>query len=351
MKSSELLKKLISIKSPSGMERQIQEFIEGFFAKIGIKLERQEVERDRFNLFFKGKGDVLISCHVDTVPPAGMKGAYRPVERDGRIYGRGASDVKGALASLMVAVETFVKESESTDLPLSLAFVVDEETNSALGSLKMAEVFKGEYRTLVLEPTYGRLCTAQMGALEFTLKVRCPSAHGSEFEKAENPVKVMWEILGTLERELSRKVNVIMLRGGSKLYAVPKECEALLEVKVLKGEDFRSLEEKIKQVLNTLPSGCSAQYRLEDGENFLDLRSEEFADQLEEIYLKANGERPQRGVMPSWTDAANYHRAGHRCVVFGHGSLIDSHTDRESISILELERMERFFLELLRSLS
>ena len=351
MNNPELLKKLISIKSPSGQERLIQEFIEGFFARLGVKLERQEVEKDRFNLFFKGKGDILISCHVDTVPPAGMRGAYRPVERDGRIYGRGASDVKGALASLMVAVETFVKEGGSPDLPLSLAFVVDEETNSALGSLKMTEIFRGGYRTLVLEPTYGRLCTSQMGALEFTLKVACQSAHGSEFEKAENPVKVLWVILGALEEKLSRKVNVIMVRGGSKLYAVPKECEALLEVKVLKGEDFRTLEEKIKEVLQDLPSGCSAQYRFEDGENFLDFRSEDFANQLEEVYLKANGEKPERGIMPSWTDAANYHRAGHRCVVFGHGSLIDSHTDRESISIAELEKMERFFLELLRSLS
>ena len=341
---------MISIPSVSGKEREVLEYIERRLNSAGLELKKQFVEGERYNLIYDNGSDFLISVHVDTVPPAGFRKAYKPEEKNGRIYGRGASDVKGAVASLITAVEWFKSDFPARDIPVSLAFVVDEEQNTALGSEKLPEVFEGKKKCLVLEPTYGLLCTKQMGAVEFSVKVRCKSAHGAEFEKVKNPIKVFINFLRELEEALNREVNVIMIRSGSKVYTVPKECEALLEFKVYEGENTEELINRIEKAKEKLNTQCEINVKIEDAEDFHVFNTDGLLPILKSVLKRIEGEAKE-GIMPSWTDASNYHKAGYHCVVFGYGSLLDSHTDRESISVEELEKFTRFFYELFKELS
>ncbi|HIQ31740.1 MAG TPA: M20 family peptidase [Aquifex aeolicus] len=343
-----LLRELVSIKSVSGREKEIQEFLESRLSSLGVEVKRQAVEGDRFNLIHEGEGPYLISCHVDTVPPLGMRDAFRPRELGDRIYGRGASDVKGALACLLVALEIFLRGRSFGKLPLSLAFVVDEERNSAMGSEKAASYFRKPLDCLVLEPTYGELCTSQCGALEFTITVEGEGAHGAEFEKTTNPIRVCASLIDSLERDLGRRINVIYMKGGSNHYVVPKKCTALLELKVFEGERWSELEKRVLSVLRK--SGEKVTYRREDAEDFIRFRESELSSLMKRLLLEVKGEA-REGTMPSWTDAANYHRAGHRCVVFGPGSLKDSHTERESVSVSELEEVTILFLRLFEEMT
>ncbi len=349
-RTASLLKELIAIKSVSGSEAQLQNFLEERFRSLGLEVLRQPVGEGRDNLIYLSEGPYLISCHVDTVPPINMRNAFKPVEIEGRIYGRGASDVKGALASLITAVELFREKNPGRELPVSLALVVDEENNSALGSERVVEVLGEDKRCLVLEPTYGRFCTSQNGSLEFRLVVEGQSVHGAEFEKVENPVKVLFRAVEVIEEKLSRPVNILMVKGGSEHYAVPHRCEALLEVKLYRGEKWKDMDAKVKEALKSINSSCRIIYIFEDGEDFIDFRCESMLGVLLDSFRDATGREPVLGTMPSWTDGANYHRAGYECVVFGHGSLKDSHTDRESISLKELEEMVGFFLSLFERL-
>ncbi|WP_461829599.1 M20 family metallopeptidase [Aquifex sp.] len=348
-KVKETLKELIAIPSVSGKEKAVLEYIERRLHAAGVPLIKQEIERERYNLFYDSGSEFLISVHVDTVPPDGFKNAYRPVERDGRIYGRGASDVKGAIASLITAVEEYKRQNPDKELPVSLAFVVDEEQNTALGSEKLPQILNGVKYILVLEPTYGLLCTKQFGALEFSVRIKCKSAHGAEYEKVENPTKVFIKLLSRLEEVLGREVNVIMVRSGTKIYKVPRSCEALLEFKVFEGEDLEELKNKVESALREIRTECSLEWKVEDEEAFQSFRTDGLLPVLEEVLKEIEGEA-KKGIMPSWTDASNYHKAGYHCVVFGYGSLIDSHTDRESISVDELEKFTRFFLKLFERL-
>jgi len=345
----ETLKELIAIPSVSGREKGVLEYIERRLLAVGIPLKKQEIEEDRYNLLYDSGSEFLISVHVDTVPPDGFKNAYKPLEKEGRIYGRGASDVKGAIASLITAVEEYKRENPDRELPVSLAFVVDEERNTALGSENLPKILNGVKYILVLEPTYGLLCTKQFGALEFSLRIRCKSAHGSEYEKVENPTKVFIKLLNKLEEVLKREVNVIMIRSGTKIYKVPQSCEALLEFKVFEGENLEELKEKVDSVLKTIKTECFVEWKVEDEESFHSFNTDGFLPILEEVLIEVEGEA-KKGIMPSWTDASNYHKAGYSCIVFGYGSLIDSHTDRESISVEELEKFTRFFLKLFEKL-
>ena len=344
-KVKETLKELIAIPSVSGKEKTILEYIESKLNAVGVPLKRQDIEEGRYNLLYDSGSELLISVHVDTVPPDGFKNAYKPIEKDGKIYGRGASDVKGAIASLITAVEKYKEENPEKNLPVSLAFVVDEEQNTALGSEKLHEILTNVRYILVLEPTYGLLCTKQFGALEFSLRVKCKSAHGAEYEKVENPTKVFIKLLDRLERELKREVNVIMVKSGTKIYKVPKNCEALLEFKVFEGESLEELKRKVEKVLMEINTDCSIEWKVEDEEAFQVFNTDGILPLLEEVLKEIEG-KAERGIMPSWTDASNYHKAGYNCVVFGYGSLIDSHTDRESISVEELEKFTKFFLKL-----
>ncbi|EDP74761.1 M20/M25/M40 family metallo-hydrolase [Hydrogenivirga sp. 128-5-R1-1] len=341
-----LLRELIAIRSVSGEEGKIQEFIEGRLRGVGVPVVRQEVTEGRFNLVCPSDTPFVVSCHVDTVPPIDMENAFEAKEVGGRIYGRGASDVKGALSALLTAVELFKERHPEEELPLSLAFVVDEETNSALGSEKVVEVLGKDKLCLVLEPTHGALCVAQNGAVEFSLVVEGESVHGAEFEKTENPIKVCIKVLESIEDKLSRPVNILTLKGGEEHYLVPKRCYALAEVKLWQGERWGEVEELIRESIKEVRTSCDVRYTLEDAEDFIEFRCNGLLDPLKEAYRRAVGREPRLDTMPSWTDAANFHRAGYECVVFGFGSLKDSHTERESISEDELEKMTFFFLEL-----
>ena len=338
------LKELIAIRSVSGHERRIQEYIKERFKEIGIRWEEYRVERDRYNLLIRGEEDIMISCHVDTVPPSGMKNPYRAVEREGKIYGRGSSDVKGPLSALVTALEDFYYNRGK--VPFYIAFVVDEETNTAIGSENMAKAVRDHVsKCLVLEPTEGRLCTFQRGSLEFTLRVKGEGAHGAEFERVNNPVRELMRTVAIIEAQMGRKLNIIKIRGGTGIYAVPEKAEALLEMKVNRGEDWRDLFDRIQRICKELGKP-EREISLEDAENFLELDPAGFFDEIAPIYERVYQREPTREVMESWTDAGNYHKEGISCVIYGDCNLKISHTSREHIEIASLERMVEFFTAL-----
>jgi len=329
----EELKTLIKIPSYGRSEGEILEYLEYRLKGMGLGVERQPVKENSYNLIC-GSSEFLISCHVDTVPPITMKDALSPKEINGYIYGRGANDVKGQIAYTLIAVEDFIREYE--ELPVSLAFVVDEENNSALGSEKLSELINESHKCLVLEPTSGVLCTSQEGALEFTLSSTGKTVHGSTAERFYNPIKGIMEVIFRIEEKLNRKVTIFKIRGGHKYYLSPERCEALLEVKIKRGEKWEEVEETIKDIIRSYPAPVT--YTREDAENFVDFKKGELYYILKRSFKNAVESEPKEGVMPSWTDAVNYHKKGAECVVFGFGNLEDAHTEREHISIGDLEK-------------
>ncbi len=312
-----------------------------------IPFYRQEVPGKGYNLIYK-KSEILINTHVDTVPPMGMRNPFEPKEIDGKIYGRGAADTKGLIASLIVALDMFKENFPDKEIPVSIAFTVDEEQNTALGSEYLLKEIDGIEYALVLEPTYGKLCNKQMGTLEFSLLIEGDSFHASEFERGKNTIKKGCEIISKIEEKLKRPVNVLQFKGGWNFYATPKRAEVLAEVKLFENEDITKIEKKIKNLLKDYPE---ATYNLEDAENFLVFKKGKLFKILEKAYKEALNEKPQEGIMPSWTDAANFAKKGIQCVIFGFGKLYDCHTEREHISIDELERNVKVFYKLLSILS
>ncbi len=341
------LKELIAIPSYEDCD-QIQKYL--MHRLSFIPWERQYVgKNDLYNIVsIDPKKPFLVNTHVDTVPPIDMENPFEAVEKNGAIYGRGAADTKGLIASLIVAVEMFKEEYPDKEIPVSFAFTVDEEQNTALGSEKLKELLGPIQYALVLEPTYGRICNKQMGALEFRLKVEVESAHAAEFEKYENPSKTACDCIKEAENHLERLINIIKFNSGWEYYAIPKNAEVLAELKVYEGESAEVIEEKL---LNLLKDYEEVKYIREDIEDFHYFGEGFTVKVMKEAYKKALNKDAEMGVMSSWTDAANIHKAGVECVVFGTSHLDVAHTNREHITIEQMVDMTKVLYSLFSILS
>jgi acetylornithine deacetylase/succinyl-diaminopimelate desuccinylase len=330
-KAKKELFNLISIPSHRDFSR-ILEYIEKRLDYISF--ERQPVEDKDYNLIsIDPSKPVLINTHVDTVPPIKMKNPFSPIEKNGKIYGRGAADTKGLIASLITALDLFREKYPDREIPVSLAFTVDEENNSALGSQKLLNKLDRISYAVVLEPTYGQVCIKQMGSVEFSLKIETVSYHASEFERSENPAKKIFSTISRLESRLGREINILCFRSGWKHYLTPDTAEILAEIKVYEGEKADQIERVIETVIKDIPG---AYYKGIDKEDFISFPESFIFKKVSEAYRYVFGRSAPKGIMPSWTDAANFKKVGLECVVFGFGSLADSHTEREYITEEEL---------------
>lgn len=292
----------------------------------------------------------LINTHLDTVPPIDMADPCRAVVRDGRVYGRGAVDTKGLLAALIVALEEFHREDPDQPLPLSLAFTVDEENHTALGSAHLLERLDPVSAVLVLEPTGGRPCLSQLGSLEFELTACGPSCHAATFPRFPNPAKWLFSWLQRVEAALERPINLIRIESGWEHYAVPKRAELLAEIQLFEGEAPEAIEARLKELSLEMAGPIEVSYRRVDAEPFLHLGEEDQFAPFFQAYREVFG-TVACGTMPSWTDAANFVKKPVPCLVWGEGKLEVAHTDREHITFEELQRSYELFSSLLRILS
>ena len=291
--------------------------------------------RRQFNLVaLDPERPYVINTHVDTVPPLGMAEAFTPRLKGDRLYGRGAVDTKGLLAALIVAAETFYREHHT--LPVSLALTVDEESTSAAGSTALAPRLGQGWYVLVLEPTQGRVCTREAGSLEFELRAYGEPRHAALFRQASHPIRTLMAFLQEAETTLQRAINVLLFEGGWEHYATPREARVLAEVLLEPGETWRSTERTLVALSRRAPFQGHVHYRRVDSEDPLDFGHHAGVDVLCEAYTQALGVQPTLDVMPSWTDAANFAKAGAACVVFGFGELSRAHSDQEYITVEEM---------------
>ncbi|NPA52022.1 MAG: M20 family metallopeptidase [Aquificae bacterium] len=341
------LKELVSIPSYKDC-KNIQNYISDKLSFL--RWEKQFIgKNDLYNLIsINPRKPFLINTHVDTVPPIDMENPFELKEKNGAFYGRGTADTKGLIASLILAIELFKKNFPKKELPVSLAFTVDEEQNTALGSEKLREVLKPIKYALILEPTYEKICNKQMGTVEFRLDLQVPSAHAAEFEKYTNPSKELCRILNQLEDTLQRDINIIKFHSGWEYYAIPKEAQILGEFKIYEGEKAKTLEQKL---IETIAKHKNLQCTIEDSEDFLYFGEGFLVDTLKKAYSKALNKEAKLGTMPSWTDAANICKENVECVIFGTSHLDIAHTDREHITVKQMEDMTKVLYSLFSILS
>ena len=226
----ELTRKLIDIPSVTPDEFAVGVFLSGLLQELcdrfGGTLERMEVEPQRYNVFAAfGSPIVTMSTHMDTVPPF-----ISSSEDDEFIWGRGACDTKGIIASMITAAERLL---ESGTRDFGLLFVVGEERNS-IGAQHASGNPRGSRYLINGEPTENQLALGSKGALRCELTAHGKMAHSAYPELGESAIEKLLDALQAV-RQLPLPVDTILgpstlnvgtIAGGRAPNVIPDHAHA-----------------------------------------------------------------------------------------------------------------------------
>ncbi|HEX8087711.1 MAG TPA: M20/M25/M40 family metallo-hydrolase [Blastocatellia bacterium] len=311
----DLTERLISIPSISGDEGAVVDFLAEYLKRAGLGVELQQVEGRRPNLYARrGDPEVVLSTHTDTVPP---HVEFREDEQF--IYGRGACDAKGIIASMVKAAENLIAAGE-TDF--GLLFVVGEEAGSP--GARAANTIPNRSRYLINgEPTESKLALGSKGALRAVLKARGRAAHSAYPALGESAIDKLLDALDGLRRaELpsdgalgGSTMNIGRIEGGVAANVIPPEAGAELMFRVV--GDVAALKRVIEQ---SVGERAEVEYTFECGPVFT-----EALDGFDTAVVSFTTDIP---LLTNWG----------KPLLFGPGSILDAHTSHERISKGELAR-------------
>jgi acetylornithine deacetylase len=343
----ELLETLVGIDSvnpslvPGGAgEGRIAAALAQTLAAFGCAVEVTEVAPGRPNvvgvLAGRRPGRSLLLCgHVDTVGVAGMAAPFSPVEKDGRLYGRGAVDMKGGVAAMVDAARVL---AESGGLPagrLIVGAVADEEYTS-LGAEALARSVQAE-AAIVTEPTDLVVAVGHKGFSWVEVTTRGRAAHGSRPLEGKDAILRMGRVLGRLEaldRALqshpphpllgTASLHASLIEGGRELSTYPDRAVLSLERRTLPGEPVEVGPREVAALLEDLVLE-DQDFEVESRFLFGRLAYETPAGcplpGLLEGALDRAGRLTRRGGVSFWTDAAVLGHAGIPTVIFGPGGV------------------------------
>ncbi len=264
-----LIRKLISIDSqnPPGNESGIARFVKKYLEAFGIKSKLIEFSKNRPNLVavVKGKNkkrSILITPHLDTVP-AGRGWKFAPLSgkiHKGRVYGLGATDCKGNLASAIEALCSLAEDKIRPEFNVIFAATSDEETGSHLGLIPLIEkkIIKPD-AAVVLDAQNFDIVVEQKGLIHLKVKIRGRRAHGAYPHLGENAIDAAVKILSRLKKLKLRQaknkylrpatINAGTIRGGDKVNIVADWCEFELDFRFLPGMRAQTLITELKKII------------------------------------------------------------------------------------------------------
>jgi acetylornithine deacetylase len=329
--STELLAALVAIDSvnpdlvPGGAgEAEIAKFVAGWLREAGLSVELDEAAPGRPSVVAVARGrgggrSLMLNAHLDTVGVAGMEAPFEPRIADGRLYGRGAYDMKGSLAAIMLVAAHAVSRGLAGDVVLT---AVSDEEYASLGCQSVLKRWRAD-ACVVTEPTALRVCVAHKGFAWARFATRGRAAHGSRRDLGEDAIAAMGPALvglAQLQRRLDERphpllgpgsIHASLIEGGQELSSYPESCRLQVERRTLPGEG----EDVVRAELEAIADVAGATVELT-------LVRKPFAVDPGEPIVRAvlthAGATELVGDHP-WMDAALTQAAGIPTVVFGPG--------------------------------
>jgi acetylornithine deacetylase len=339
-----LLKSLVAIDSvnPSLVpgaagEGAIARAVAAHLRQLGLEVHMQDAAPGRPNVIGVLDGDApgpsLMLCgHIDTVGVEGMSAPFDPLEREGRIYGRGSQDMKGGVAAMIDAARV-VRARGLRKGRLIVAAVVDEEYAS-LGADALVTAWSAD-AAVVTEPTDLQIGIGHKGFAWLEVETRGRAAHGSRPADGRDAILRMGRVLHALERldrELQARpphpvmgtasLHASIIDGGHELSSYPDRCRLQMERRTIAGEGDDTARAEVGAILEAL---CAEDPEFAGGVRPMFARPpyEIAADHPLPGALRAAGKRvgiaPGSIGMSFWTDAAVLGSAGIPSVLFGPG--------------------------------
>jgi acetylornithine deacetylase/succinyl-diaminopimelate desuccinylase family protein len=340
-----LLRDLVAIDSvnpslvPGGAgEREIASFVAAEMRSIGVDVEVTEVAPGRPNvvgvLDSRTPGRSLMFCgHLDTVGVERMNSPFDPIERDGRLYGRGAGDMKGGVAAMIAAACSLANSGAMKAGRLIIAAVVDEEYES-IGAESLIKNWHAD-AAVVTEPTDLVVSIGHKGFSWVEITTEGRAAHGSRPLEGRDAILRMGRVLSHLEkldRELQSQtphpvlgtpsLHGSLIEGGRELSTYPDRCVLKMERRTIVGESaeiaLREAEDILAALTQEDPDLHGSAQLMFSRPAYETPEGHDLPPILESV-LKDAGRAVKRAGMTYWTDAAILGQAGIPSVIFGPG--------------------------------
>jgi acetylornithine deacetylase/succinyl-diaminopimelate desuccinylase-like protein len=299
-----------------------------------------------------GKPRLLFAPHTDTVSVAGMTiDPFGGDIHDGKLYGRGASDTKGPMASMLAALYAAKDVLSHLSHEVWFAGLAGEEAGQH-GAYALAAAEKFDL-VIAGEPTGLDTVFTHKGSMFLSLTTRGVAVHAAQPDKGRNAIYAMLHILQTVQQEIipwlktfthpvlgHSTMSVGTIQGGSKTNVVPDYCHATLDLRLVPGQE----ELFEKQLFARLRNAC-AEVEIEVR------RSHPLHTDTEHPLLQTLQSLGSQAVGAPWfCDAAVFAQQGCPAIAMGPGSIAQAHTCDEWISIADLDAGTAFFERFLRKL-
>jgi acetylornithine deacetylase len=346
-------------------EAEIGEAVAAEMRRLGLDVSVDMVTPGRPNvvgvLEGRSKGRTLMFCgHTDTVGVTGMSHPFSPVERDGRLYGRGAQDMKGGVAAMIAAAGAIAQQGLASGR-LVVAAVVDEE-HSSIGADALVKRWKAD-AAVVTEPTDLAIAVGHKGFAWVTVDVEGRAAHGSRPSDGQDAILRMGRVLARLEA-LDRTIqarpphplvgtgslHASLIEGGRELSSYPDRATLQMERRILPSEKESNAIEEVQHILDAL-SREDATFRARATAVFsrpaYEVPTDHELPQLLAASVKRVGVEARITGASFWTDAAVLGHAGIPSILFGPGGA-GLHSTEEYVNIADVLVCRDALVELAR---
>ena len=382
----DLLAQLVAIPSVNPMggsadpaicfEGRMSDWLVRFFESIAAEYERLEVSPGRDNVIARYNSPgadftILLDAHQDTVPVEGMTIApFAPKIADGRLWGRGACDVKGGMAAMLFGFRRLFLERPAGAANVVLSCTCDEEATitgitdlvrcwtSAHGRSKLLPSRPDV--AVIAEPTELDVVVAHRGVTRFKIRTRGRACHSSDPTQGVNAIYRMARLVSALEEYSETLATTVTphplcggatlsvgrIMGGTSVNIVPDECVVEVDRRVIPGENLEQIVTDIRQFLAARLTfdfefdppwiECAA---LTDADNA------DLANAVLACVSAVDGPHAAVGV-PYGTHASPTCGGGVPSIVFGPGSIQQAHTRDEFIDIGQLEKAAEVYYQL-----
>ncbi len=363
-----LLKELVSTNSenPPGYEKEVADVLIDHMTAHGFSFEMVGPE-ERPNVVFythPGKtGKLVLHGHMDTVPTGPLDSwSYAPFGAEvvsGRLYGRGSCDMKGPVAAMAEAMILY-KEAGHQE-PLVMLTTSDEESGCS-GAERVVEsgLLQGVPFGICGEPTSLNVLVGEKGMFWSKLIAEGKSAHGSRPEEGINAINLCLEALRVLitepysfePNELLGKptLNLGMINGGIKINVVPAYCEALLDMRIVKGQSPEKLLITMNERLSSAGLGETTRVDYVHGKPaVVTPRDSEIVNISLDVVESVTGHRCIPTAATYGTDCSVLQpKGGIINVICGPGSIEQAHQPDEFISLEELYKSVDVYMGIAR---
>jgi acetylornithine deacetylase len=326
----ELTKNLIDIPSISENEEAVGFFLRDYLENLGWTVELQAVSANQNNViaYLNDTPRVFLSTHMDVVPPH-----IEASEDEKKIYGRGACDAKGIIASQIFAAEELRKQNIND---IGLLFTVDEEQGSSGARAANLHPIAAKCEYLINgEPTDNDLAIGSKGSLRFYIKTNGVAAHSAYPEMGESAIEKLLDILTDIRKiefpsdEFFGETtnNIGLIGGGLKTNVIAPNAEAGLHIR---------LTTNAKPILELLEKTVGERGEIEVMSVALPVKM-----------LSVEGFRQK--VVRFTTDIPHLSNWG-TPLLLGAGSILDAHTKNEFVLKKDLETAVGLYVNLVRKL-